>query len=335
MSSRRVRFTSSFVILAAALAITGLVAPGASAAVGDLQVAITNQPADAGVGDLITADPFDPTGGDNGYVRVHVTHTVEVCVEEVCHLEDQDLQNADVSFSLLLGGVDASDNLSVDTRTTNADGNATFEPLVGSLNPLSIDSASAFSSTHYKLVPVATFGETTQTGPASGDFDIWEDACHGAGCDVSLRDGGDTYVAQEDVGMAASELVDSTHITCKGQRKIFANDLFFHVTTTTDGSDAVKLTSFITADDFRAAGANFGQAHVDWCVGLESAAPWRALGVKPTTQSFGGTTFFVALAPKCPSKKQLPPCILSRMSDGVGGAIVTGWLPGGDPPRRT
>jgi hypothetical protein len=57
--------------------------------------------------------------------------------------------------------------------------------------------------------------------------------------------------------------------------------------------------------------------------------------VKFTAQTFAGTTFYVALAPKCPSKKMMPPCILSRMSDGAGGAIITGWLPGGDPPRRT
>ena len=69
MSSRKLRVTSLFVVLVGTLVMNGLLAPGASAEVGDLQVAIVNQPTDAAAGELITAEPFDPTGGDNGFVR--------------------------------------------------------------------------------------------------------------------------------------------------------------------------------------------------------------------------------------------------------------------------
>ena len=55
LMSRRFRSTSLFVVLATALALMGLTAPGAQAEDGDFQVSIVNQPTDAGVGDLITA----------------------------------------------------------------------------------------------------------------------------------------------------------------------------------------------------------------------------------------------------------------------------------------
>jgi hypothetical protein len=331
MRSRKLRIASVFVSFVAALALTGLLMPGASAAEGDLQVALVNQPADAGVGDLITAEPFDPT---SGYIQVHVTHTVNVCDPE-CHLVDQDLQNADVSFSLLLGGVDASDSLSVDTRTTNADGNATFEPLVGSLNPLSIDSANDFLSEHYQLVPEATFGETTAVGTASDAFDIWEDGCHGTGCNVKLRSNLETYTAQGNFGLAASQL-SANLLTCPDQRVIFSGKTFFHVTTG-DESEVVLLVTHITRADMKAA-ANNGQKHVGWCIGLESSTPWTHNGASFTTQVVGGKTFYVAMAPKCPNKRtatQFAPCIVSQMGDNDGGSFIRGYVLGGDPPRRT
>ena len=334
MSSRKFRVASLFVLFVGALAATGLVAPGAVAAPGDYHVTITNQPSDAGVNDLITAAAFDPTGGAAGFVQVKVT-------QEQFEGPPTDVQGAEVSFTLAAGS--PSTDLHVISRTTNADGNAIFAPacdpdtLVCD-NPLWIGTANEPFATDYKLVTVVTVGETTVPETTSAPFDIWEDGCHGQGCQVSVRGGMENYTAGSDVGMGASQISDNTHITCEGQRKIFSGSLFFHATTTTDGSDTVFLFSHITAADFRAAGTNFGQAHVDWCVGLKSSARWIKNGASFHTETIGTQTFYVAVAPKCPNKKTAPsfaPCILSRMSDGFDGALIRGYLPGGDPPRRT
>src|SRR5918996_376550 len=112
MASRKLRITSLFVVLGTALALTGLVAPGASAAVGDIQIEFTEH----------------PTGGTEGFVQVHVTQTVLVCdpETETCHEENQDLQGAEVTFELAEGS--PSSDLHVIPRTTNADGRATFSP---------------------------------------------------------------------------------------------------------------------------------------------------------------------------------------------------------------
>lgn len=342
MRSTKARVMSAIVLLVGTLALNGLWAPSAAAAVdGDLVVSITNGPTDAGTGDLITGVPFDPAAAEGTqFVTVHV-QVWDTDETETLFLRDAGVDEVEVNFRLAIladfdegfdGQPPASGTPTVGVELTNADGNAIFD------TSLSIAPPNEPLTSAYYLVPQARDAVLSEGWPFEGapsaGFDIWGDACRGQGCDVFLRDGEDTYDAGVNAGMAASELTDDTHIMCKGQRQIFGQDLFFHVTTGAS-TDAVKLTSFITAADFRAAGTNFGQAHVDWCVGLETAAPWKALGVKPTTQTFGGLTWFVGLAPKCPSKKQMPPCILSRMSDGLGGAIVTGWLPGGDPPRRT
>jgi hypothetical protein len=351
--SRKFRSMSSFVVLATALALMGLTAPGAQAEVGDLQVEIVNQPADAGVGDLITAEAFDPTGGESGFVQVHVTHTVEVCdpETETCQEEDQDLQFAEVTFVLPEGS--PSTDLHVVSRFTNADGNATFEPECDEEsdvcdNPLWIGTANAPFTTEYRLIPVATppppeieltslTAESTQ-GEESGPFDIWQDGCHGVGCNVNIRNLNETYTAGADVGLGASVVpFGSGEISCVGQRIIFANSLFFHATTG-DGTDTVLLVEHITRDDMKAS-TNNGQKHIGWCIGLKSAAPWIHNGASYTTQVVGGQTLFVAMAPKCPNKRravEFAPCIVSQMGDGFGGSFIRGYVTGGgDPPRRT
>jgi hypothetical protein len=337
MRSRKLRITSLVMLVAGTLAVSGLFAPGASATVGEVQVALVNQPAAAGVGDLITADEFDPTGAVNGYLQVHVTHTVLVCDPEnpeSCQEEVQAFQGAAVTFKLLLDGVDVSaTRLAVQSRDTNADGNATFEPLPLSPNPLSINAANNFLSERYQLVPVVN--ETPFIGSTSNEFDIWGDGCKGTGCNIHLRDNNETYTAQGEFGLGASQLSENL-ITCSDQKVIFSGKTFFHVTTGNEG-DIVRLVTHITRADMKAA-ANNGQKHVGWCIGLESSTPWTHNGASFTTQVVGGKTFYVAMAPKCPNKRtatQFAPCIVSQMGDNDGGSFIQGYVLGGDPPRRT
>jgi hypothetical protein len=340
-----------FVVLATALALMGLTAPGAQAEVGDLQVSIVNQPADAGVGDLITAEAFDPTGGESGFVQVHVTRTEWVCDYEsdYCYEENQDLQGAEVTFQLLLDG-EPSGALHVIPRETNADGRATFAPECDFEsefcdNPLWIDTANPPSTTDYMLIPVATVydddyyshSETESgEGAPSDPFDIWDGGCQGAGCNVTVRGGNDSYTAGEDVGLGVSIVpAGSTEITCPNQRLIFASSVFVHVTTG-DGTDVVSLTTHITRADLLAAPT--GGKYIGWCLGIRTADPWMRNGAQFQTQVVGGETWYVALAPRCPkrgSAVDFAPCVASMTSDGAGGQFFQGFVLGGDPPRRT
>jgi hypothetical protein len=342
MSSQKLRITSLIMLVAGTLAVSGLFAPGASATVGEVQVALVNQPAAAGVGDLITADEFDPSGAVNGYLQVHVTHTVLVCVDpenpETCQEEIQDFQGANVTFNLLLDGVDVSARLDVQARTTNADGRAMFDPSCDPVtplcdNPLSIDTANNFLSERYELVPVVN--ETPFIDSTSNEFDIWGDGCHGNGCNINLRSNLETYTAQGDFGLGAS-VISQDVVTCSDQKVIFSGKTFFHVTTGSEG-DIVRLVTHITRADMKAA-ANNGQKHVGWCIGLESSTPWTHNGASFTRQVVGGKPFYVAMAPKCPNKRTatlFAPCIVSQMGDNDGGSFIQGYVLGGDPPRRT
>jgi hypothetical protein len=330
MASKKLRISSLFVLLAGALALTGVIAPGASAEVG-VHVTIVNQPTDAEAGDLITAAAFDPTGGEDGYVQVLVTETVLVEGEE----QTYPVVGAEVTFALPEGS--PSTDLSVDPRFTYPDGIATFAPEEGSENPLSIGTANEPMATNYTLIPVATppsepvitIASTTGVpGDASLPFDIWDEGCTGNGCEVNLTPGLgslDTYNTTEDVGMGASSLGSGVaDIDCPTQRVIFSSDLFFHGT---GGSEPVFLVSHIVREDMKAA-TNNGQKHVGWCVGLKDPGPWN---FAPQGD------LFVGMAPKCPKKnaKAFAPCIVAQMGDNNGGSFIRGWLPGGDPVRRT
>ena len=170
-----------FVLLIGAISIGGILAPGASAAPGDLSVQIVNQPTDSAADELITASTFDPTGGDEGFVQVLVT-------EEQFEGPPLAVQGAEVSFDLAVGTGLATGALNVETRFTNADGIATFEPEEGSENPLSIEDENQPFTTDYKLVPVAVAPsdelsisslEGGTAGNPSDPFDIWGDGCRG------------------------------------------------------------------------------------------------------------------------------------------------------------
>ena len=223
------------------------------------------------------------------------------------------------------------------SSSTDEDGIATFD------TSLSIAQTNDFMATDYKIVPQARYASESRSSKktgrskviASAGFDIWEDGCSGTGCNVNLRSNLETYTAQGNFGLAASQL-SADLVTCPTQRVIFSGTTFFHVTTGNE-SEVVFLVTHITRADMKAA-ANNGQKHVGWCIGLESSDPWEHNGAAYTPQVIGGKTFYVAMAPKCPNKKtatQFAPCIVSQSGDDNGGSFIRGYVLGGDPPRRT
>jgi hypothetical protein len=336
MISRKVRITSLLVLLAGAMAVTGLIAPGAFGQV--FTAAFTVDPSDAIKNHVITSSPFSEAG-DKVQVRVTTTDP------------EASTQGLTVTLTFRTGsGLATTTSITGNVETTNADGFATFSTLkIGASNePTLTDYQLEASVTEPAPPPIGVVFAAAP--PFSEPFDIWDagDSC-GAGetCEAVLRGdsvtgGADTYKLFDPGTLGVTELGQTQFsFDCPGQREIFGSSVFTNMTTDADtptAPAAVFLEQHITAADFRDAGANFGRSHVDWCVALDTEAPWRKNGGSFSQVTIGGETFFVGLAPKCPNKKTAPsfaPCILSRMSDGFEGAFITGWLPGGDPPRRT
>jgi hypothetical protein len=249
-----------------------------------------------------------------------------------------------VGFKLDTGAGLASGILSVTPRTT-LNGIAEFT------SELSIATPNEPQFTDYKLVPVTTKGSLI-TGPSSVGFDIFEDgeSCSDT-CDATLRNGNESYVSLSPGTLGASQIETSDLAgfvaACEafGQTEIFGNSVFVHETTdsATPSSPApVFVTSHVTRADMKAA-ANNGQAHITWCTATETEGPWLANGGRHTATavdtngSAPGGLLFVGIAPACPqaNPSAKAPCIVSQNGDGNGGGITTGYLLGGDPPRRT
>jgi hypothetical protein len=362
MASRKLRFVLALLPLVLLISLLGFIAPGASAQ-GTINVEFVegHQPADAKVGELITAVAFDPspthlveeTPVPGPFVEVLVTETITPS-EGAPY--DVPVADAEVSFDLATdeSGTLATGELNVDPRYTDEDGIARFAPEVESENPLSIADPNQPFTTGYELVPVAVpppppsttsapfigaaFALEGFNGEPSTPFDIWEDGCKGNGCQVNLTPGtsSDNYKTSENVGMGASQLgLGGTNISCPTQQLIFSSDLFFHFTT---GNGPVFLISHISAAD-RKKMANNGNKVMGWCVGLKTAGPWHF--AQQNTNGIPGLQtpgdLYVGMAPKCPkvNPSSKAPCIVSQGGDGLGGTYIRGWLPGGDPPRRT
>jgi hypothetical protein len=333
MSSRKIRVATLLVVLTAVLTLTGLLAPGAFGQ--GFEISFIADPTPSVKGQVITSAPFDPVGApvqvlvtSDGVPQGGVTVTLEFAV-------------GSATTTAIAGHVETTESEGPNT------GVATFDTLtIGETNEPTLTDYQ-FAAT----VPVITIGAAFAADPPlSEPFDVWEagDSCGiGETCEAVLRGdsaagGADKYQLFDPGTLGASELTLSQFsFDCPGQREIFGDSVFTNITTDADTPDApaaVFVDSHITAADFRDAGMNFGRSHVDWCVALDSRAPWIKNGGSFREVMVGGQTFFVGLAPRCPNKKTAPnfaPCILSRMSDGLDGAFITGWLPGGDPPRRT
>ena len=243
-----------------------------------------------------------------------------------------------VGFKLATGTGFASGTLTVVPQMTDDSGIATFGE-----GTLSIGTKNEPQFTDYALVPVTTKGALI-TGPASNGFDIWEDgeACTGGAdtCVASLRGGNEQYTLGAAGSLGASQLTGVLPgLTCLKQKAIFSNTVFSYATTGNAPLAPVRLSTHITSDDWRAS-SNNGQAHADWCIGLVDPGPWIANGAsyrQLDTDGNGVLDLYVALAPNCPvsNPSGSAPCIVNQNPDGTGGSITTGWLPGGDPPRRT
>jgi hypothetical protein len=287
---------------------------------------ITTQPTDAAENTLITGTAFDSS---TNFVTVELKNGL---TDTVTYFP------VDVTFDLAAGS--PSGSLSAATKTT-VSGVATFS---GAPATLRISGPNNPLATAYKLKPktVGTYAGLTSVADSTG-FDIWGDGCKGSGCNLNLTPGtsSDTYTntTSELVGLGASQLgLGGTNIVCPTQQIIFSTNIFFHATTNLGPNPApVFLVSHISAADRKAA-ANNGNKVMGWCVGLKTPGPWNF--ARQNTNGIPGLQagdLYVGMAPKCPSKNASAkaPCIVSQGGDGVGGTYIRGWLPGGDPPRRT
>jgi hypothetical protein len=294
-------------------------------------LAFETQPKDAEKNALITGTTFEPS---TNFVSVALKNGL---AQTVTYFP------VDVTFDRASGSGLATGSLSADTKTT-VDGVATFS---GAAATLSISNPNEPLSTDYKITPKTVGTYAGITGANSTGFDIWGDGCKGPNCDVNLTPGTsstDTYTTSENVALGASQVNSSgaTNISCPTQQLIFSTDLFFHATS---GNGPVFLVTHISAADRKLA-PNNGNKVMGWCVGIKSKGPWNfrrqnTNGDNVTDPNNGtyvaGSDLWVGMAPKCPSKNAstFAPCITSQTGDGVGGTIIRGWLPGGDPPRRT
>lgn len=326
--SKKVRIASVLVSLASLLALTGLLAPGALGATEGLQLSFVEGrgPTNAVKNVTITSAAFDPSGPP---VQVQATA--------------YEYPAGGVSVTLEFADGSAEGGISGNTETTDEDtGIATFPNL-------KIADENEPMSTDYQLVATETPIEITIAslepgGPVSETFDIWGagDSCAAnETCHANIRGNEDKYSLTTPGTLGASQLAGAlVPFNCAGQTQVFFSSVFVHETTDTDhptNPGPVFLTSHITRAQMKAV-ANNGQVFVKWCLALKSPTPWIHNHTAYTEQSVNGKPMFVGIAPKCPSKlaKTFAPCITKQRSDGTGGNITEGWLPGGvDPPRRT
>lgn len=341
MRARKRRSAPVLVSLAVVLGLSGLIAPGALVAVAEngLAVSLVNQPKDALENETITSVPLNP---NQGFLKVRVTDG------------ESGVPGVEVTFELAVGPGLASGSLSVIPQTTGPDGIATFGP-----GTVSIGDANEPQFTDYRLVPIAIDPGSSEalsiaaaaSGPPSNGFDIFEDGCRGTGCSVAIRDGNDVYTTTQSVRLTASVLSASTlpGMQCRNQLLVFASDVFVHETS---GSGVVGLVNHLTSEDLNGGGGgelaianddpddDDDGPRIKWCVGTKARTPWVRNGasfMRQDTNGDGRLDLFVGAAPRCPrsNPKSFAPCIVSRVNDGEGGLILRGWLPGGDPPRRT
>lgn len=333
------RAVAAIIAAATALLLALVLAPAASAA--DLELRIvdpdgvsgpqTGQPQDAEVNATIRTADLN-TG--SGFVQVEV-------IDAVTEARITNFSKP-IGFELQTGPGFASGNVLDVVPQLPANGVATF-----GLDTLSIDTENEPQFTDYSLVPVTTKGPRI-TGDPSAGFDVWEDgeACDGGApggldneCIAKLRgNDGDTYTLTAAGSLGASELFDELPgLRCPGQKAVFDDRIYSYATTGSAPLAPVRLETHITKAEWKAS-ANNGQAHADWCIGLQD--PWTAVGgpaMQKDTDGIGGVDLYVGLAPKCPSQNPSAsaPCIVSQNADGKGGSTTIGWVPGGDPPRRT
>ena len=199
-------------------------------------------------------------------------------------------------------------------------------------------------TTDYQIVPQARYaseialleeGWPFEGAPSTG-FDIWEDGCSGTGCNVNLRSNLETYTAQGDFGLAASQLSPNL-VNCPTQRVIFSGKTFFHVTTG-DESEAVFLVTHITEGRYEGRNQQRTEARRAGASGSSRLARGSTTAPPTRQQTIGGRRSTSRWRRSVPNKKtatQFAPCIVSQSGDDNGGSFIRGYVLGGDPPRRT
>jgi hypothetical protein len=328
---KKFRSVVAIAAAAAALVVAGMWVPAASAANEKTLVFVT-QPQDSEAGATIHAADLNQA---SGLVQVKLVDANGNIITN---------SNSKVTFALRAGTGFANGSLSVTPQSLAGDGIAEFGE-----GTLSIGTPNEPFFTDYSLVPSTTGGGPKITGDPSAPFDIFGDgeSCVGESCDAQTPNGTgtETYAVTTTGTLGASKLAASAlpGFSCAvfGQKEIYPGSVFVHVTTETDNNDVfapVLVQSHITKRDMKAS-TNNGQSHVDWCVGLKTAAAWIANGAafeQQDTNQDGTLDLYVGLAPPCPQSNpsSKAPCLVSQTGDGSGGSIVTGWVPGGDPPRR-
>ena len=323
MKHRRFRTIRATLVLVSVAVLGVWIAPAVHGAPSP-QLRFLNQPADAEAGATITSSDFV---SGNSFIQVEL---VDGSGNRVTS------SKAPVTFDLETGTGFATGTLVVDPQPL-VDGVATFGP-----GHLQILTPNEPHFTSYALVPRTTKGPLI-TGAASDAFDVYEsgDSC-ATTCTADIRSGLDVYTMNTHGTLGASQLAASTlpGLNCPGQAVVFAKNVFVNATTDLDNTvpAPVFVSNHITKADWKASHNN-GQAHADWCVALTADQLVNNGGtyVQQDTNGDGTLDLFVGLAPKCPSHDpQLSaPCIVSQTGDGLGGSTTLGWLPGGDPPRRT
>jgi len=326
MKSIKQGFLPVLVSLSMVLGVGALIAPAALGAPSP-HLRFLNQPQDAEQNASITSSDFV---SGSSFIQVELDDASGVPITN---------STAKVTFDLATGAGFATGTLVVDPQPL-VNGVATFGP-----GTLKIQTPNEPHFTSYALVPRTTKGQPI-TGAASNPFDVYEsgDSCTTT-CTADIRAGLDVYTMNTKGTLGASQLPASTlpGLNCPGQAVVFATSVFVDATTDANSPTSpapVFVSNHITKADWKASHNN-GQAHADWCVALtaEQLAAVNNGGtyVPQDTNGDGTLDLFVGLAPKCPSHDpQLSaPCIVSQTGDGLGGSTTLGWLPGGDPPRRT
>jgi len=324
MKSIKQGFLPVLVSLSMVLGVGALIAPAALGAPSP-HLRFLNQPQDAEQNATITSSDFV---SGSSFIQVELDDASGVPITN---------STAKVTFDLATGTGFATGTLVVDPQPL-VNGVATF-----GAGSLTIQTPNEPHFTSYALVPRTTKGQPI-TGAASNPFDVYEsgDSCTTT-CTADIRAGLDVYTMNTKGTLGASQLPASTlpGLNCPGQAVIFATSVFVYATTDANSPTSpapVFVSNHITKADWKASHNN-GQAHADWCVALTAAQLVNNGGtyVQQDTNGDGTLDLFVGLAPKCPSHDpQLSaPCIVSQTGDGLGGSTTLGWLPGGDPPRRT
>lgn len=254
------------------------------------------QPTDAERHQVISSQPFDPTGAP-----------VQV---EVLDGQNQRITTSTAEVTVTIGTdpnqPEATATLSGTTTRTAVGGVAPFDDL--SLDLFNVG---------YTLV-ASSSGLDPATSTA---FDIWEQvaACEaGQPCENGVSRPLMETMAQITSGTSGflPMSVGVVDLDC-GDTANHAPEV---VTLDSVGLDGTKTVTMTVAKEFDQLQPNNGVAHYEVCFQSDT----------PFTDKFGNTTT-KGLLPDCEAGSPTPPCVLSKTKDQAGDVVIEVLLPAGDP----